>query len=73
MFGFVNYISGYFTCSDSDGAIRFPRRSRCYAFVSKAGGQRFKYWADQIGHSGTNNGSPPLRYLFKKSCVTRVQ
>ena len=42
------------------------------AFVSGAGGLRFKSRAGQIGHS-VANGSPPLRRFFKRSCVARVQ
>ena len=33
------------------------------AFVSGAGGLRFKYWADQIERS-VAKGSPPLRHFF---------
>ena len=42
------------------------------AFVSGAGGLRFKSQAGQIGHS-IANGSPPLRHFFKRSCVARAQ
>ena len=42
------------------------------AFVSGAGGLRFKSQAGQIGHS-VANGSPPLRHFFERSCVTRAQ
>ena len=38
------------------------------AFVSGAGGLRFKSLAGQIGHS-LANGSPPLQHFFEKSCV----
>ena len=40
------------------------------AFVTGAGGLRFKSQAGQIGHS-VSNGSPPLRHLFERSCVAR--
>ena len=42
------------------------------AFVSGASGLRFKSGAGQIGHS-VANGSPPLRHLFERSSVARVQ
>ena len=42
------------------------------AFVSGAGGLRFKSQAGQIGHS-VANGSPPLRHFFERSCVARAQ
>ena len=42
------------------------------AFVSGAGGLRFKSRAGQIGHS-VAKGSPPLRHFFKRSCVARAQ
>ena len=42
------------------------------AFVSGAGGLRFKSRANQIGHS-VANGSPPLRHFFERSCVARAQ
>ena len=42
------------------------------AFVSGAGGLRFKSRAGQIGHS-VANGSPPLRHFFERSCVARAQ
>ena len=42
------------------------------AFVSGAGGLRFKSRAGQIGHS-VANGSPPLRDFFERSCVARAQ
>ena len=42
------------------------------AFVSGAGGQRFKSRAGQIGHSVANS-SPPLQHFFKKGCVARAQ
>ena len=42
------------------------------AFVSGAGGLRFKFRAGQIGHS-VANGSPPLRHFFQRSCVARAQ
>ena len=38
------------------------------AFVSGAGGLRFKFLASQIGRS-VANGSPPLQHFFKRSCV----
>ena len=41
------------------------------AFVSGAGGLKFKSRAGQIGHS-VANGSPPL-YFFEKSCVAQAQ
>ena len=41
------------------------------AFVSGAGGLRFKSRAGQIGHS-VANGSPPLRH-FERSCAARPQ
>ena len=42
------------------------------AFVSGAGGLRFKSQNGQIGHS-VANGSPPLRHFFERSCVAREQ
>ena len=42
------------------------------AFVSGAGGLRFKSRAGQIGHS-VANGSPPLQHFFERSCVARAQ
>ena len=42
------------------------------AFVSKAGGLRFKALTGQIGHS-VANGSPPLRHFFERYCVARAQ
>ena len=42
------------------------------AFVSGAGGPRFKFRAGQIGHS-VANGSPSLRHFFERSCVARAQ
>ena len=42
------------------------------AFVSGAGGLRFKSRAGQIGHS-VSNGSPPLHHFFERSCVARAQ
>ena len=42
------------------------------AFVSEAGGLRFKSRAGQIEHS-VANGSPPLRHFFERSCVARAQ
>ena len=42
------------------------------AFVSGAGGLRFKSRAGQIRHS-VANGSPPLRHFFERSCVARAQ
>ena len=42
------------------------------AFVSGAGGLRFKSRAGQVGHS-VANGSPPLRHFFERSCVARAQ
>ena len=42
------------------------------AFVSGAGGLRFKSRAGQIGHS-VANGSPPLRHFVERSCVARAQ
>ena len=42
------------------------------AFVSGAGGLRFKSRAGKIGQSVVN-GSPPLRHFFEKSCVARAQ
>ena len=42
------------------------------AFVSGAGGLRFKSRTVQIGHS-VANGSPPLRHFFEWSCVARAQ
>ena len=42
------------------------------AFVSGAGGLRFKSRVGQIGHS-VANGSPPLRHFFEGSCVARAQ
>ena len=38
------------------------------AFISGAGGLRFKSRTGQIGHS-VANGSPPLRHFFEWSCV----
>ena len=40
------------------------------AFVSGAGGLRFKSRAGQIGHS-VADGSPSLRYFSERSCVAR--
>ena len=42
------------------------------AFVSGAGGLRFKSRAGQIQHR-VANGSPPLRHFFKRSYVARAQ
>ena len=42
------------------------------AFVSKAGGPRFKSRAGQIEHS-VANGSPPLRHFLERSCTARAQ
>ena len=42
------------------------------AFVSEAGGLRFKSRDGQIGHSVANDSSP-LRHLFKTSCVAQAQ
>ena len=42
------------------------------AFVSGAGGLRFKSRAGQIGRS-VANGSPSLRHFFERSCVARAQ
>ena len=42
------------------------------ALVSGAGGLRFKSRASQIRHS-IANGSPPLQYFFKWSCVAWAQ
>ena len=42
------------------------------AFVSEAGGLRFKPWAGEIAHS-VAYGSPPLRHFFERSCVARAQ
>ena len=42
------------------------------AFVSGAGGLRFKSRAGRIRHS-VANGSPPPQRFFEWSCVTRVQ
>ena len=47
-------------------------RSGNNAFVSVAGGLRFKSRAGQIGHS-VANGSPLLRHFFERSCVARAQ
>ena len=44
--------------------------SRGNAFVSGAGGVRFKSRTDQIGHS-FDNGSPPLQRFFQRSCAAR--
>ena len=40
-----------------------PSWSSGNAFVSGAGGLRFKSWAGQIGHS-VANGSPLLEHFF---------
>ena len=40
------------------------------AFVSVAGGLRFKSLASHDGHS-VANGWPPLQHFFKGSCVER--
>ena len=40
------------------------------AFVSGAGGLRFKSRPGQIEHS-VANGLPPLRHFFERSCVAR--
>ena len=42
------------------------------AFVSEAGGLRFKSRTSQIGNS-VANGSPPLQRFFETSCVARAQ
>ena len=42
------------------------------AFVSGAGGLRFKSRVGQVGHS-VAYGSPPLRRFFERSCVARAQ
>ena len=42
------------------------------AFVSGAGGRRFKSRARQIGNS-VANGSPSLQHFFERSCVARAQ
>ena len=42
------------------------------AFVSGAGGLRFKTQAGQIEHSVAND-SPSLQHFFEKSCVAREQ
>ena len=42
------------------------------AFVSGAGGLRFKSRAGQITHNVVN-GSPPLRHLFKRNRAARAQ
>ena len=42
------------------------------AFISGAGGLRFKSRTGQIGHS-VANGSPPLRHFFEWSCVAGAQ
>ena len=52
--------------------LRRRNKSSGNAFVSGAGGLRFKSLAGQIGHS-VANGSSPLRHFFKKSCVARAQ
>ena len=41
------------------------------AFVSGAGGLRFKSRAGQIKHS-VANGSPVLQHFFERSCVARA-
>ena len=38
------------------------------AFVSRAGGLRFKFRDSQIGHN-VANGSPLLQHFFQRSCV----
>ena len=43
-----------------------------YAFVSGAGGLRFKSRASQI-ENRVANGSAPLRHVFKRDYVARVQ
>ena len=46
--------------------------SRGNAFVSGAGGLRFKSRAGQIGQSAAN-GSPTLQHFFERSCAARAQ
>ena len=53
-------------------AIKPASWSSGNAFVSGAGGLRFKSRAGQIGHS-VANGSPPLQHFFEWSCVARAQ
>ena len=48
-----------------DFCVALGKRSNGNAFVSGAGGQRFKSRASQIGHS-VANGSPPLQHFFEK-------
>ena len=42
------------------------------AFVSGAGGPKFKSRFDQTGHS-VANGLPPLQHFFERSCVAWAQ
>ena len=59
-------------CYTVELRISSPSWSSGNAFVSGAGGLRFKSRAGQIGHS-VANGSPPLRLFFEWSCVARAQ
>ena len=52
--------------------FKFSSLSSGNTIVSRAGGLRFKSRADKIRHSVAND-SPPLRYFFETSCVTRGQ
>ena len=42
------------------------------AFVSRAWGLRFNFWAGQIEHTIANN-SPPLWHFFQRCCVAQEQ
>ena len=42
------------------------------AFVSGAGGLKFKSRIGQIGHSVADS-LPPLRHFFKRTCADRAQ
>ena len=59
-----------FALKRKDVTNKFGLKSSGNAFVSGAGGPRFKYRAGQIEH-GVVNGLPPLQHFFKKSCVAR--
>ena len=73
-------VSSCFSSSDSFYYKRinffYQETSNCWssgnAFVSGAGGLRFKSRAGQMGHS-VANGSPPLRHFFERSCVAWAQ
>ena len=53
-------------------AVLFVLWSSGNVSVYETRGLRLKPRTGQIGHS-VANGSPPLRYLFERSCVARAQ